>query len=269
MIICGITEKGDPAFDDSWLEWANKGNPTILVTKQFPSIHKRFGEALVHKKIITHVVATGYGGTVFEPGIPKFTEVIEELKTCTQEEKDRIVFRLDPIIPAEPFLSQSFKCLEAALAVGGIKRVRTSIMDYYRHVRERCGKISFTLQSDLDKAYYGDMGYQSWMSENSQIHLGYSERYNILSKVNGICKEAGVNLQICGEPGFVCSGCVSQTDYELLNLNDDLSLAYPLGNRIGCNCLCTKKELLKKNLVANECPGKCVYCYWLDKENKE
>lgn len=30
----GVTERGDPALDLSWLPWVKNGNPTVLITKK-------------------------------------------------------------------------------------------------------------------------------------------------------------------------------------------------------------------------------------------
>jgi len=52
---------------------------------------------------------------------------------------DRVVLRIDPIIPVEPYLSNSYKVYEESVneLLYNMTRVRISFLDNYSHVKER------------------------------------------------------------------------------------------------------------------------------------
>jgi hypothetical protein len=275
VIEFGITESGDPVFDDSWIKWVEKGRPAKLVTKDAKELISRYGRALFSRKILIDATITGYGGSVIEPGVPRPDDELAYLNDLPAGWKKKITIRIDPIIPLPEFVDRSLKVQSKAVQCG-FRDFRVSIMDYYRHVRERFGRISYDLQGRLDKVYYGDMGYQSWMMSEAQNHLDLGSRREILAKFfhpakvvdnNGVDEEVepGIEPRICGEPGLPCDGCVSRSDYEKLDLWEDDALVFPAGKRVGCNCLCTKRELLK---MKGPCAHKCAYCYWIGVEDK-
>jgi hypothetical protein len=267
MISIGVTESGDPAFDDSWVSWTQANNATILITKQLPTIIKSYGYKLLERKIIINVGITGYGGTIFEPGVPKPEEVIDCLKSVPKEYRSKIVIRIDPIIPLEIFINKSLSIMRQIIKIEGYDRYRISILDYYKHSRRKAKEISIDFQNQLDEAYYGTQDFQDWMNGEDSKHLPLNKRLIIKEQFQSILSETlhVDDIEVCGEPGIECTGCVSLKDYERMGIlgDQDNSLLFTKGQRLACNCLCTKTELLKKKIRGSICKSGCFYCYWL------
>lgn len=220
----GITERGDAARDFSWKPWVAAGNPAILITKA-PS--RLIGELTPDMNVIVHCTITGYGGTELEPRVlGTVIELAAYQSMVLKMGSDRVVLRIDPIIPFQPWLEHSRWVSEHARG-----RVRISFMDLYPHVRERLAKAGITLPYDTFHAPLLDR-FRAWEL------LGEPET--------------------CGEPGMRCYGCISKKDLEVLGLDE--SEAKPGGyQRKDCCCLGIKKELLKNK---GQCWHGCLYCYW-------
>lgn len=224
----GITERGDAALDLSWLEWVQDGKPAILITKN-PS--KLLSELIYHlpysKKfnIIIHCTITGMGGTILEPNVPKKMDSIGAyLKLISFYGIDRVVLRIDPIIPVPSGIT-------LAKSVAGHKkgRLRISFLDLYPHIKTRLKTAGIEFPWD-------------------SFHAPYKHR-----------KEAYEELgrpEICGEPDFECTGCISKIDCETLNVAPEVANK---SQRQFCACLINKKELLNSKYP---CSHKCIYCYW-------
>ena len=60
----------------------------------------------------------------------------------------------------------------------------------------------------------------------------------------------GTDIEICGEPGINCTGCLSERDLDTFGVELDKDLETGM-QRPACACLGIKKELLnnKKSLV--------------------
>ena len=118
-------------------------------------------------------------------------------------------------------------------------RVRTSILDLYNHVLNRMTKDMVKRLQHI----YGD-----------NLHAPLSLRKKIIADMEAIL---GRPVEICGEPGLPCTGCVSEKDLDTLGIKTIL-LARK-GQRSACSCIAEKKELLSNR---GRCPNKCMYCYW-------
>ena len=82
--------------------------------------------------------------------------------------------------------------------------------------------------------------------------------YDRLSEVRmKAWKELG-EPEICGEPDFKCTGCISEIDCKILNVTP---IDINRGQRKFCACLANKHELL---ISKSRCNHKCAYCYWRD-----
>lgn len=222
----GITERGDAARDYSWKRWVADGKPAILITKA-PS--QLIGEVTPEMNVIVHCTITGYGGTDLEPRVlGPVIEICSYQAMVNKMGADRVVLRIDPIIPYEPWLSHSKWVSEHARG-----RVRISFLDLYPHVKERLAKAGIILSYETFHAPLPDR-IRAWK------HLEEPE--------------------VCGEPGMKCPGCVSRKDLNILGLNegDEKPGGY---QRNSCNCLGIKKELLKSR---TQCWHGCLYCYWKD-----
>ena len=224
----GITERGDAALEFSWLPWVRDGNPAILITKD-PA--RLFRELLVRKEesakfnVIIHATITGLGGSIFEPKVPDKATSLKGYKDLIQfYSADRVVLRIDPIIPNDSGIRIAKKVLAEKQG-----RVRISFIDQYPHTKARFKEAGIILP---------------WGTFHAPIELR-KKAYEKLGQPD-----------ICGEPDFECTGCISEKDCVILGVAPkEISGA----QRKFCACLANKKELLKDK---DQCPHACLYCYW-------
>lgn len=224
----GITERGDAALNTDWMKWVSEDKPAILVSKQ-PNVVYELLRGMRIKNVIVHATITGYGGWFVEPNVPAcgialagYNNLIELLG------KDRVVLRIDPVISTE-------KGTEVAKSILNYKkdtRVRISFFDNYKHVKERFRK-----------------------EETDPLPWDFHAPLDLRQKV---WKELG-KPEVCGEPGFKCTGCISEKDCEILGVEP---IDSNFKQRSACACLGNKVELLKDK---KPCFHSCLYCYWQNK----
>lgn len=246
----GITEGYDPAFANDWKEWA-QNKPTILITKNFPKVSKEF-LGTFPANIIFHVTCTGLSGTVFEPNTPSVDSILNSIKDLNEYQKKHIVLRCDPICPPlftcnvlnEFNGSTYYENIHKILTFGSANnlRIRVSFLDMYKHIWERLSK--YPLIKEHLKKYYGD-----------DLHLPLESRKQYLNLIEKI---VGRKVEVCGEPGLECFGCVSKLDLDTLNVDLKNEVGKSM-QRPACACLALKKELIP---IKKVCPHKCIYCYW-------
>ena len=225
--IIGITERGDAALDPAWTDWVEQGRPAILISKDPMRLYLRLTSHVVNPvpNIIVHATITGFGGTQLEPNVPKAAGALKGYENLIELlGVKRVVLRVDPIIPSV-FGAQTAE--EIANQAKG--RVRISFIDQYPHVKERLFDAHMSLE---------------W--ESFHAPLGLRKK---------IWEDMG-RPEICGEPGFECTGCVSKLDCETLGV---LPGEIDGKQRQYCACLTNKKELLKSRA---QCAHRCLYCYW-------
>jgi DNA repair photolyase len=234
----GITERGDAGLDLSWKTGSFDG--AILITKS-PS-DKFINEVSTHPlsdKLIVHFTCTGYGGTALEPNVPPISKVkgyMEELlKTFN---KNRIILRVDPIIPTRKGLLNFGKVL-SYFKNSGVSRIRYSFLDMYPHVKDRFVKEGMSLP------------YATFKPGKFQIN----NTLKIINKWENL-----YSFESCAENTPHKMGCISAKDITLMKLNPEKLTG--LGNqRKSCLCPSNKIELLKN---ARRCKSGCLYCYWKD-----
>jgi DNA repair photolyase len=230
----GVTERGDAAIVTEWLEWTKKGNATLLITKDSKTLYdvleKNDKEAKYN--IIIHSNITGYGGTNIEPNVPKPEVSIEYLRKFVDKYgDDRVVLRIDPIIPYMPHLEKSLKVYESTRDLD--IRVRISFFDNYKHSYIRMMKVNEQI-------------------DQYEFHAPLKLRKELYEKFG--------RPEMCGEPGFKSVGCISEIDCKILGVDSLSGSSY---QRAHCTCLANKYELLKEK---NPCKHACKYCYWKDKK---
>ena len=137
-----------------------------------------------------------------------------------------VVLRVDPVIPYEKGVLVAKGVIGERDAAG---RARISFLDLYPHVKKNFLDEGFTLPWDTFHAPL-ELRQKAWEE------LGRPE--------------------ICGEPGFLCTGCVSAQDCKVFNVKPSDGSG---GQRKFCACLANKKELLTSR---SPCPHNCIYCYW-------
>ena len=235
----GITERGDAGLDFSWVEKIDQTAFSILITK---NLNDRFIEEVLKKKekIIVHATITGMGGTKIEPNVPDLDWSISQLRKMITSgfPANQIVLRIDPIFPTERGLQTARSVLVRASGLD-IKRCRISVVDSYKHVRNRFAatKIPFP-EFNLQEAY--DLVLKTFSP--------YFDRWDFEACAEGL--------------PFRC-GCISDRDAAILGIDADL-----IGRkeqRKGCLCPKNKLELLGH---CQRCQHQCLYCYWCDSVQK-
>ena len=99
----GITENGDASMNYEWESSMRDMDGAILITKKLTAIFKNKVIEYMFRPFIIHVSCTGYGKTVLEPKLDKFQATIRGIKDLIDcgFPANRIVLRIDPIIPTE------------------------------------------------------------------------------------------------------------------------------------------------------------------------
>lgn len=231
----GITERGDAGLDTDWFDWVRKGKPAILLSKNPCKLYDKIKQ-FDKPNVIAHATITGYAGTVLEPNVLSVEEAMKGVQ-CLKGllGQERVTIRVDPVIPTEKGIETAVNVVRLAQEIGTF-RIRVSFIDYYEHVKYRFQQEGISLP---------------WET----FHAPLEFRQRALLTIQG---EAKTTVEICGEPDFKCTGCVSAKDCEILGQEFKHSFAH---QRPKCACISLKTELLKHR---DRCPHKCLYCFWKD-----
>ena len=238
----GTTESGEIAYNLDAFDRLYKGN--IIITKRLTDklIHKLIGNS---DKIIFHCCVTGMGSTRIEPFVPTPQKTLEKLHKLLDGgfPTSHIVLRIDPIVPTRKGVETAMGVLRLFRGLG-IKRVRISFLDNYKHVRERFKEIGVELY-------------------NGEFHAPLKERLKCLTAIKYCAEECGYEtVEACGEPGIDSIPCLSQKDIDILGLTDEIVLEGSAKQRKSCGCPANKTSLFKGK--PERCLHKCLYCYWKD-----
>jgi DNA repair photolyase len=241
----GITETSDPAFHLDIFD--NLKTANIIITK---SLTGKLIEKLVQYKssCILHCTCTGMGGSKIEPFVPTVEQTVKKMQKLIDEgfPVNQIVLRIDPIVPTEKGVNTAINVLNAFKDFG-ITRVRLSFLDMYKHVKERFE------DNDIKLPY-------------ETFHADSKTRLNAFAKLETLAKELGYQQVLtCGEPGFIETPCISQTDIDILGLTDKITLIGKKEQRTSCGCPSNKRELIPfKDRNEHKCGHGCLYCYMKD-----
>lgn len=232
----GITEGSDAALDLRWQKWVNDNKPAILITKD-PIVLFNILQKMDETKfnIITHLTITGNGGTILEPNVKPYKESLPYLQKFIELlGKDRVILRIDPVIPVMPYIENSYNVLEEANKMLGddMCRVKISIYDNYKHTAKRLKDEGI------------DFGYEGF-------HYSLKARKFIWRNMG--CPET------CGEPGLPQTPCISEIECKVLGVEPGISEKW---QRKDCGCLNNKHELTP---VKEPCKHNCKYCFWKNK----
>lgn len=200
----GTTESGEIAYNLDAFDRLYKGN--IIITKRLTDklINKLIGNS---DKIIFHCCVTGMGSTRIEPFVPTPQKTLEKLHKLLDGgfPTSHIVLRIDPIVPTRKGVETAMGVLRLFRGLG-IKRVRISFLDNYKHVRERFKEIGVELY-------------------NGEFHAPLKERLKCLTAIKYCAEECGYEtVEACGEPGIDSIPCLSQKDIDILGLTDEIVL---------------------------------------------
>jgi DNA repair photolyase len=237
----GITERGDGGLSFNKVKKAidkKEVDGAIVITKCPSKLVNELDYLKERQNIMVHATITGLGGSIIEPNVNTADYELEAYKTLYKAMNGRVVLRIDPIIFIPDYLKMAVDVLQHALG-----RVRISFLDTYPHVRERFNKAG--------------------IETNDFMHYSLESRQQMLiamqSIVNAKMCGATNNIEICGEPGMECTGCVSQKDINMLGLNHLLGGLKGHNSRLSCCCIADKVELLNS---CKPCKHGCLYCYW-------
>lgn len=235
----GITETGDPSFHLELFDNLCKAN--IIVTKRLTN--KLIEKLVEHKdKCILHLTCTGYGGTVLEPFVPTLQQTHKKFKELIGNgfPIENVVLRIDPCIPTLKGINV-MKDVVYTFGDDGIKRVRFSVMDMYKHVKDRFKEKEIPLPYDT-------------------FHAPLKDRMEMYECLKVLGFKYGFEVEACGEPDIESCSCISQKDIEILGLKDKITLIGDKEQRTSCHCPANKHQLIKGK--PSQCENKCLYCFW-------
>lgn len=249
----GATDGGDAGLDLSWRAKMKNVDGAVLITKH---VTPAFIEAVKGlPNVVVHVTCTGYGGSVVEPNVPpmltQFRAALALVKAGFP--KERIVIRIDPIIPTTKGIRTAVGVFKLFMREG-FARYRVSIIDMYPHVQERFKALGLPIP--YNGAFYPHP--DEWTAVNKMIagaksywaECGHAER---------------LMIEACAEPMLseaIISGCVSEYDIGLMGLPlDDDGIDSVGYQRKNCMCYSGKVELLT---ARKPCAHQCIYCFWKD-----
>ena len=248
----GITERGDASINYEWINALknNTVNGAILITKNITdkfitSVMQLYNNG--YKNIIVHATCTGWGGSPVEPHVIPYTEQLKQLEKLIENgfPIENCVLRIDPIIPTPEGINATKHVIDTAITFNLLPkiRVRISILDEYKHVKERLKNAGYA-------PFYPGTAFQApkYMIDNL---------INMLSQYNFKIETCAEKV-LCNHSQFITQGCISQKDLQIMNLQYDSNLEN-MQNRNGCHCLACKTELLTHK---HQCPNGCLYCYW-------
>ncbi len=214
----------------------------LLITKN-PSECEGIVRFILARGIPTviHATITTLGGHTVEPNVKPYRVVVKEfgLLVAMIGEKDDAVLRIDPLIP-EVTNMQDVAELVAMASQFGIKRIRTSVIDYYPFVREKLKRLGLR--------YY------------NQFQAPVDVRKDLLLDLVWFAKQYGMTVESCAEDveidGLIKVGCASASEWARLGLEMQPAVHK---QRVNCFCDIAKYDLLKG---FETCIYNCAYCYY-------
>lgn len=242
----GVTERGDAGIDFSWYDKLDTVDGAVIISKKLSNtlIDKLLTAS---RPVVYHCGCTGWGGTWLEPNVPDYTTQLNLLKTLIDRgfSATNIVLRIDPIIPTDEGIERACAVIEYVMNHNiPISRIRVSVYDEYKHVRERLAALG-------ESSFYGGSFYAP--SSMMQKVITALSRYPYTFET---CAEDFIASR---SDKFMSAGCISGTELSLMNLTLPDNLSENIQNRNGCHCLSCKTELLTQR---HKCPNGCIYCYW-------
>ena len=212
---------------------------------------------------------TGYGDSIYEPGVPPVKDVFLALGQVSEKYRSHVVVRIDPIVPTPDGIARAVCVYNMAINLGF--KTRVSILDLYPHSLRRLQNIEAVARDEIRASmirvsvdlvprlkmrlneYTLNRALESQYSFNGKPteHLPTAERAEILAT-------HFPNAEVCGEPGITSTGCVNSGVCQALGVE---YAGGQKGQRSYCPCGAQKFELLKK---AKRCEHSCWYCFWKD-----
>jgi len=228
----GVTERGDGgiSLDIVLYELKFKSLDFAIIMTKNPTL---LIERNLPENTIIHCTITGHGGTKIEPNVISSEKAIAAYNVLIDKYGgERVVLRIDPVFPFNEYVNIAKNILKFRRG-----RVRISFLDAYEHSKRRLKEIGIT------------------------IPYNFHARIELRKRILDEFKTSG-EIEVCGEPGLECAGCVSIRDIRAVKLEEKV-LDNSNRQRLPCKCLSEKFELLQNKC---RCYHKCAYCYWKDEE---
>lgn len=237
----GIVENTDPCFHLEIFDNLYLGN--IIITKRLTD---KLIEKLVENKdkCILHFTITGFGNTKVEPFVPSVEQSFDKFQKLINcgFPIEQFVLRIDPIIPTDKGINTALHVIDI-FKDSGVKRVRFSVLDMYKHVKERFAENGLPIPYNT-------------------FHAPLEKRLEIRDRLVELGNQYGFEVEACGEPGIESVSCLSQKDIDILGLTDKIKLEGNKGQRKSCSCPANKTQLYKNKM--EHCQHGCLYCYIKD-----
>lgn len=212
-------------------------NPYNLIYHHvLPSVLKQYSQLYIHLTI------TGLGGTILEPHIPPWEQVIDLLPELIKLTggPERISWRFDPIVTVEDGSCQFenfplFSVIAKSVSVHRITACRTSWATPYKKVFQRMQQKGFILKT-----------------------LTHAEQMAQAHQMSEVAHSLGMELHYCCMEGFTRSRCI---DGELLNRLHPERLSCSTRKAKGQRARCGCTESIDIGWYSLKCAHGCLYCY--------
>lgn len=221
---------------------AEKVHTIVIWTKNpFPLLRNNSLRDILSKysQIYLHLTVTGMGGTILEPAIPGYKDVLKILPELISfaDNPRRLRIRFDPIvnlrINGKPYTNfKIYKNIAPFISTLGIEDVSISWMAPYSKVINRLNANNIS-RIEFDKKEQSD-----WMIQMSKAY--------------------GLKLHFCCVERLQISRCI---DGELLNSLHPRGLKCSTEKAIGQRELCGCTRSIDVGWYSQICQGGCVYCY--------
>ena len=195
-----------------------------------------------YRQLYIHLTITGLGGSILEPGIPKWKKVVDMIPGILDlaGDPERISWRFDPIVRAETDGRKIsnfdlFPVIAEKVKRCGISTCRTSWVEPYRKVIRRMDKKGIRL-----------------------IAHSREERLNQAKQLERLAGKTGIRISYCSMEGLPRSRCID--GMLLAELHPDgtmCSVRKAKGQRKLCGCT----ESLDIGWYSLKCRNGCLYCY--------
>lgn len=183
---------------------------------------------------------TGLGGTVFEPNVQPYGAALGQLCELVRRfGSERIGVRYDPIIPGH---NDDVERYLADFDSVGVHGVTVSVIDSYKHVRQRFERAGIPWPWGEGK------------------HAPDEIRRPILDRAIAFAERASFRLMICCEPGYEQyqdHGC-DFISHMIALRPDGLSIQLRRGKQRK-HCTCPKMTQVGR--YGDPCGHRCLYCY--------
>lgn len=238
----GITERGDIAFDDDWINPVRNGDvaAAILISKGMPTPSGKEAMLEMKDRLIFHATTTGFGGTILEPNVKPTSKRLQEVADFCKSgfPESHVVIRVDPMIPTAKGIRRAEAVVAEAYKLG-FRRFRYSWMDVYGHVKDRFTRAGLPVPPSIREA-------------DPELVRGFVDEF--CQKYEAL----GCRFESCAETNRHQAGCVSRLDFKICNLDPEEAFGKSQ-QRAACLCCGNKTELLSHR---GRCPHNCLYCYW-------